>query len=68
MQVRVPPQVPLFWRESLFLATADGNSLTTWTSKLLATPETLPAGVRQAPRGLAFLLSHEQHKHLQWGK
>lgn len=50
IQVKVPPQVALFWCEGSFPATGDRNSLTTWTSEVLEIPEILPTGVRQTLR------------------
>ena len=49
------PQVPLFWCETLVLATAARNSLTTWSNKPLERPEILSTGVRQMLRVVPFL-------------
>lgn len=58
IQVSVPLQVALFWHEGLFLATADGNSLTTERRELLETPAVPDTGVKHTPRALTFLSVH----------
>ena len=68
IQGSVPLQVALFWREGLFLAIADRNSLTTQRRELLDTPAVPYTGVKHTPRALTFLSAHRKTQVLAMGE